>query len=476
MAQRILIVEDDPAQLRYLEEVISALGYEIEVAGNGEAAVEQMAQNGQDIDLVLLEFVLPEMDGVEVLEKIKPIRPDLPIIMLTMQGGVGTVVRAMRAGAADFFVKPASPERLQVSIENALKVRTLTGELSRMSRRLNGEMSFGDLVGNSTGMNAVFELAERGAKSDIPILIKGESGVGKETIARAIQGSGERAGKAFITVNCGALPQNLVESILFGHEKGSFTGATERHVGKFQEADGGTLFLDEVGELTPDIQVKLLRVLQQGEIDPVGSTHPTTVSIRLISATNKNLLALVQEERFREDLWYRLNVFPITVPPLRDRPEDIVPLVEYFTARFSASKGKGVHGVSGAAMELLNRYGWPGNVRQLENAVYRAVVLCDGELLETSDFPKIVQQFGLTADAGGGDEPPPGSALRIIRASGALRTLKEVEDEMIRMALERRDGHMSNVARELGISRSTLYRKCARSKTQGAPGLGPHGS
>lgn len=465
MAQRILIVEDDPAQLRYLEEVVGALGYEIEVANTGETAVDLLAQEGQDIDLVLLDLVLPEMDGVAVLEKIKPSRPDLPIIMLTMQGGVGTVVRAMRAGAADFFVKPASPERLQVSIENALKVRTLTDELSRMSRRLNGEMAFDDLVGRSRGMMAAIELAKRGARSGIPILIEGESGVGKEMIARAIQGSGERARKPFVTVNCGALPHNLVESILFGHEKGSFTGATKRHAGKFQEANGGTLFMDEVGELAPDIQVKLLRALQQGEIDSVGSKRPTTVDIRLISATNKDLFGLVREGRYREDLYYRLNIFPITVPSLRSRPEDIAPLVEYFAARFAASEGKSLRGVSDAAMGILNRYSWPGNVRQLENAVFRAVVLCDGEVLETSDFPQIAQRFGLAANSVGDSEPAPGDALRIVSPSGALRTLREVEEEMIRAALDRHDGHMSNVARELGIGRSTLYRKVREMET-----------
>jgi DNA-binding NtrC family response regulator len=462
MAQRILIVEDDPAQLRYLEEVIAALGYDVEVANSGEAAVEFLSLDGQKIDLVLLDLVLPGIDGVEVLEKTKPALPDLPIIILTMQGGVGTVVRAMRAGAADFFVKPASPERLRVSIENALKVRTLTGELSRMSRRLNGEMGFDDLIGRSAGMAAAIELARRGAKSNIPILIEGESGVGKEMIARAIQGSGERARKPFVTVNCGALPQTLVESILFGHEKGSFTGATGRHLGKFQEASGGTLFLDEVGELAPDIQVKLLRALQQGEIDPVGSKTPITVDIRLMSATNKDLLAAVNEGRFREDLYYRLNVFPISVPPLRERPDDIAPLVEYFIARFAASEGKGVRGASDEAMTLLNQYGWPGNVRQLENSVFSGVVLCDGEVLEVSDFPQIAQQFGLPAaatDSPADGEALPGDALRIVQPSGALRTLKEVEEDMIRAALDRHGGHMSKVARELGIGRSTLYRK-----------------
>ena len=324
MAQTILIVEDDPAQLRYFETVVTTLGYAAQTAADGEAAVDFLRRpDGGAVDLVLLDLVLPGIDGVEVLEKVKPARPDLPIIILTMQGGVGTVVKAMRAGATDFFIKPVSPERLQVSIENALRLRTLSGELSRMERQIQGELGFSDLVCRSEPMLAVIELARRAAGSNIPVLIEGESGVGKEMIARAIQGSGERAGKPFVAVNCGAIPENLVESILFGHEKGSFTGASDKHSGKFREASGGTLFLDEIGDLALDIQVKLLRVLQENEIDPVGSSKPVAVDVRLISATNRNLQDRVRRQQFREDLYYRLNVFPVHVPPLRERGADI---------------------------------------------------------------------------------------------------------------------------------------------------------
>ena len=465
MAASILIVEDDPAQLRYIETVVRNLGYATKCASDGEAAVSQLTENERDVDLVLLDLVLPGMDGVEVLETVRPAQPELPVIMLTMQGGVGTVVKAMRAGASDFMIKPVSRERLQVSIENALKLQTLSGELSRMSRRLTGELDFTDLVYVSLAMTKVVDLAARAAGSNIPILVEGESGVGKEMVARAIQGGGDRAGKPFVTVNCGALPENLVESILFGHEKGSFTGADRKHSGKFQEAAGGTLFLDEVSELTLDVQVKLLRALQQGEIDPVGSKRAVTVDVRLISATNCDLHELVEQGRFREDLYYRLNVFPVHVPPLRERPEDIEPLVDYFVSRAAVSENKTIRGVSADALELLKSFSWPGNVRQVENAIFRAVVLSDAEILEVADFPQIAQRLGVaiapTPQAVSGDAgaPAPGDAIRAVDPSGSVRPLKAVEEELIRFAIDRNGGHMSKVARQLGIGRSTLYRK-----------------
>ncbi|MCH8182982.1 MAG: sigma-54-dependent Fis family transcriptional regulator [Proteobacteria bacterium] len=465
MAQSILIVEDDPAQLRYIDTVVRSLGYATNAATDGEAAVERLLDEGKEpFDLVLLDLVLPGIDGVQVLEKVKPARPQLPVIMLTMQGGVGTVVKAMRAGASDFMIKPVSRERLQVSIENALKLQTLSGELSRMSRRLTGELGFTDLIYESGEMAAVIDLARRAGGSNIPILIEGESGVGKELVARAIQGTGERAGKAFVTVNCGALPENLVESILFGHEKGSFTGALEKHIGRFQEASGGTIFLDEVGELTPDIQVKLLRALQQGEIDPVGSNRPIMVDFRLISATNRDLAALVEQGKFREDLYYRLNVFPVHIPPLRERPADIEPLVDYFVSRSAASEGKPIRGITPEALDLLKDFSWPGNVRQLENAIFRGIVLCDEDLLGVADFPQIAQRLGVQippppATGEHGAPAGPREAIRALDALGAVRPLKDVEEELIRLAIDHNNGHMSKVAKQLGIGRSTLYRK-----------------
>ena len=458
MAQTVLIVDDDPTQRRLLETVVSRHGYELAVAKGGADAVAYMkSDEGQGIDLMLLDLVMPDVDGFEVLAQVKSRHPDLPVIVLTAQSGIDVIVKVMQAGAADFIPKPASPERLLVSMENALKMNLLSGQVSRLTRQVDGRMQFDDLVGGSSAMTAALDLAHRATTSNIPVLIEGESGVGKEMVARAVQGSSERAGKAFVAVNCGAIPENLVESILFGHEKGAFTGANERHAGKFQEADGGTLFLDEIGELRQDMQVKLLRALQEGEVDPVGARNPVKVDIRLISATNRDLQQQVSEGNFREDLYYRLNVFPISIPPLRERQEDIAPLAAHFIAKLAATEGKAVRGLSENALELLKGFDWPGNVRQLENAIFRAVVLCDGDELKLVDFPQIAQSMGMEtpmAQGGGGD-----GMLPALNGTGEIRTLDAVEADMIRLAIDKYDGQMTEVARRLGIGRSTLYRK-----------------
>ncbi|MBT3371663.1 MAG: sigma-54-dependent Fis family transcriptional regulator [Rhodospirillaceae bacterium] len=459
MAQTVLIVDDDPTQRRLLETVVSRHGYDVEIAKGGEDAVAFMqSEKGNNIDLILLDLVMPDLDGFEVLSQVKPRWPDLPVIVLTAQSGIDVIVKVMQAGAADFIPKPASPERLLVSMENALKMNVLSGQVSRLVRQVDGRMQFDDLITASSAMNAALDLARRGASSNIPILIEGESGVGKEMIARAVQGSSERAGKPIVAVNCGAIPENLVESILFGHEKGAFTGANERHMGKFQEADGGTLFLDEIGELRQDMQVKLLRAIQEGEVDPVGARNPVKVDIRLISATNRDLQQQIAEGNFREDLYYRLNVFPIHVPPLRERQDDIAPLADHFIAKLAAAEGKAVRGLAGDALDLLMGFDWPGNVRQLENAIFRAVVLCDGDELRLSDFPQIAQSMGM-------DTPMPlnggEGALPALNAAGEVRTLDAMEADMIRLAITKYGGQMTEVARRLGIGRSTLYRKVA---------------
>ncbi|HEX7776927.1 MAG TPA: sigma-54 dependent transcriptional regulator, partial [Parvibaculum sp.] len=408
MTQSILIVDDDPAQRRILEEVVSRDGYRAVPVDGGEAALARLeGPAGAEISLVILDLVMPGVDGMEVLKRLQPTRPNLPVIVLTAHGGIETVVNVMREGATDFVIKPVSPERLHVSMRNALKVNALTGEISRLQKKQSGHLTFADLIARSPGMEQVIRLGKRAAQSNIPILIDGESGVGKEMIASAIQGEGDRAGKPFVTVNCGAIPENLVESILFGHEKGAFTGASDKHAGKFQEASGGTLFLDEIGELPLDMQVKLLRALQQGEVDPVGSKKPVKVDIRLISATNRDLLQMVKEGRFREDLYYRLNVFPMHVPPLRDRKEDIPELVAHFIRRLAAEEGKPVVGISRNALAMLCTYDWPGNVRQIENTVFRAIVLCDGEMLDVSDFPQIASMVEGYADAAIPPAPAP---------------------------------------------------------------------
>ncbi len=309
MSHTILIADDDPVQRRLLEAMVRRFGYETVVVDGGDAAMQALTDGQSKIDLAILDLVMPDLDGMGVLGRMRDKGIDIPAIVQTAHGSIETVISAMRAGALDFVVKPVGAERLQISIKNALKVDALETEIRRINKRVSGTLTFRDLVTRTAEMEKVIRLGERAAKSNIPVLIEGESGVGKEVIARAIQGTSDRRGKPFIVVNCGAIPENLVESVLFGHEKGAFTGATEKHAGKFVEASGGTLFLDEIGELPLEAQVKLLRAIQEGEVDPVGGRKPVRVDIRLISATNRDLIEAVKQGRFREDLFYRLNVF-----------------------------------------------------------------------------------------------------------------------------------------------------------------------
>jgi DNA-binding NtrC family response regulator len=479
MAALILVVDDDPIQRRLLEAMARRFGYDIETLESGEAGLARLqATDRPPVSLLILDLVMPDLDGMAVLARMRQRDIAVPTIVQTAHGSIEAVISAMRAGAVDFVVKPVGAERLQVSIKNALRVDALEDELRRAARRNAGELGFRDIVSRAESMARTARLAERAAKSNIPILIEGESGVGKELMARAIQGSSERRGKPFVTVNCGALPETLVESILFGHEKGSFTGATEKHIGKFAEANTGTLFLDEIGELSLDAQVKLLRALQEGEIDPVGARRSVKVDFRLISATNQNLIELVKAGRFREDLFYRLNVFPISIPPLRARACDVPDLAVRFLARFCAEEGKRIRGISAEALALLAAYDWPGNVRQLENAMFRAVVLADMDELTTAEFPQIAAQVK-GFDVRIPPAPPPVASdptqfppvrttmietrdplsLRLIDENGDVRTLADIETESIRFALAHYRGQMSQVARKLGIGRSTLYRK-----------------
>ena len=426
------------------------------------------------MDLLICDLVMPEVDGMTVLARMRDRKITVPAIVQTAHGTIDTVISAMRAGATDFVVKPVGAERLSVSIKNALRFEALEDEVRRMTRRASGVLTFRDIVTKSDDMGRAIRLGERAARSTIPVLIEGESGVGKELMARAIQGGSDRKGKPFVPVNCGALPENLIESILFGHEKGAFTGATEKHLGKFVEANGGTLFLDEIGELPLEAQVKLLRALQEGEVDPVGAKRSTKVDVRLISATNQNLIELVKSGRFREDLYYRLNVFPVTIPPLRARRLDVADLARRFAARFAAEEGKKVTGISAEALALLSRYDWPGNVRQLENVLFRAVVLTDGGELTVAEFPQIAAQVeGFDVRV-----PPLPAALpqavereivkieirdpnvlRLLDDCGDVRKMEDMEAELIRFALNHYRGRMSEMARRLGIGRSTLYRK-----------------
>jgi DNA-binding NtrC family response regulator len=485
MVACILIADDDAVQRRLVENMVQKCGYEALVVDSGDAAIAALtAPDAQAIDAVVLDLVMPGLDGMGVLAKIRDAGLNVPVIVQTAHGGIDNVVSAMRAGAMDFVVKPVGLERLQVSLRNALNASALKGELQRIRHSREGRLSFTDIVTRSETMTSVLRTAQKAASSTIPVLIEGESGVGKELFARAIHGSGDRKAKPFVAVNCGAIPDNLVESILFGHEKGAFTGATERHMGKFVEASGGTLFLDEISELPLTAQVKLLRALQEGSVEAVGGRKPVKVDVRIISATNRKLLDRVKAGQFREDLFYRLHVLPLTIPPLRMRREDIPHLLRHFLARFCAEENRPITGISGEAMALLSQLEWPGNIRQLENAVYRAVVMSDTDQLGIDDFPQGLQSQGAlearnmpvepliigpdshpTAPAmiSGNDIPivplPSAGMLTMLTPSGEVRPLEDMEAEIIRFAISHYRGQMSEVARRLKIGRSTLYRK-----------------
>jgi DNA-binding NtrC family response regulator len=481
MAATILIADDDAVQRRLVENMVQKCGYEPLVVDSGDAVVALLtAPDARAIDAVVLDLVMPGLDGLGVLAKMREAGLNIPVIVQTAHGGIDNVVSAMRAGAQDFVVKPVGFERLQVSLRNALNTSALKGELQRIRHSREGRLTFADIITRSEAMAAVLRTAQKAAASSIPVLVEGESGVGKELFARAIHGSSERKSKPFVAVNCGAIPDNLVESILFGHEKGAFTGATERHMGKFVEASGGTLFLDEVGELPLAAQVKLLRALQEGTVEAVGGRKPVKVDVRIISATNRKLLDLVKGGAFREDLFYRLHVLPLTIPPLRMRREDVPHLLRHFLVRFAAEENRTITGISGEAVAHLAQLDWPGNIRQLENTVYRAVVMSESDQLGLSDFPQvlnhavtdsqlahseplIVAPSTAPAMVSGSDIPiaPLAAAgnLSMLSATGEVRPLDDMENEIIRFAISHYRGQMSEVARRLKIGRSTLYRK-----------------
>ena len=450
-----MIADDDAVQRRYLSAALRNSGYQSITADGGRAAIALLQEHR--VDLMLLDLFMPEMDGFAVLRHLRERGVNMPVIVLTGDGSIDRAVEAMRAGASDFLVKPAAPERLEISIRNALALSELSTELGRLVRAEENRLGFDDLIAAAPATREAISVARRVARSDIPVLIEGESGTGKEVFARAIHGSSERAGGPFIAVNCGAMPAMLVDSILFGHEEGAFSGANSRRAGRFQEADGGTLFLDEVGELPLEAQVKLLRAIQTGEIDPVGAAQPVKVDIRLISASNRDLSALIAEGGFREDLFYRIGAFPLRLPPLRERRDDLPALSRMFLKRFAAAEGVPVEGFARSALEAIMAAPWPGNVRQLENTIHRAVVMADGALIRREDL------LALDAPVDGDEKHdaagPDSAGDPFLRSDGHIRRLLEVEEKVIRRAVALYGGRMSETARRLGIGRSTLYRK-----------------
>jgi DNA-binding NtrC family response regulator len=472
---RVLIVDDDIVQLRLTSEVANRAGFAAVTATGGTQALELLRAD-PGIGAVILDLVMPDLDGMAVMEIMRREGIATPVIIQTAHSSLETVVTAMRHGAADFFVKPVAPERLVVSLRNALKLGELETLLRTDRNRFAGTLAPTDIVTRAPAMDRVLSLCARAARSTLPVLIEGEAGVGKDLVARVIHGSGDRAGKPFVAIDCAALPAEGADVILFGRRK---AGSVDQP-GKFAEAQGGTLYLDEVGDLPAETQESLLRVIQEGEIVPVGADRAVRVNVRIITATSRRLLNLTVAGAFREDLFYRLNVMPIYVPPLRDRLEDLPLLVNHFIARLAAETGRRTVGISDAAIELLRGYAWPGNVRQLENAVYRAIVLSDSAYLQSVDFPQIVASGAGRDEALRQTAAVPTSSVpvhidaasntrsmnrttpavdRFVSRNGEVAALADVERELIVFALGHYGHRMSRVARALGIGRSTLYRK-----------------
>jgi DNA-binding NtrC family response regulator len=437
---RILIVDDEAVVRQSLQSWFRQDGHTVDVAESGREALRLLAAHGYDVALV--DVKMPGMDGLELQKRLAGADPDLTIILMTAYAAVDTAVEAMKAGAYDYIVKPFDPDDLSALLRRAAEHRSLRAENVRLKRSLDAATAPPPLVGTSPAMRHVLELVAGVAPTDATVLVSGESGTGKELVARAIHAASPRRYNPLVVVNCGALPEGILESELFGHEAGAFTGARGRHRGKFEAAEGGTVFLDEIGEVSAKVQVELLRVLEDKSVTRLGGNAPLPVDFRVVAATHRDLAALVKAGSFRDDLYWRLNVFTIAIPPLRERPEDVPPLADHFLARFAASMGRKPPSLSAGALEALTLYSWPGNVRELQNAIERAMVVCTRPVIEAGDLPLTVTATERQAEA-------PGS-------------LAEMERAHVTRVLEGQRWNISRAARVLGIDRVTLYNKIKR--------------
>jgi DNA-binding NtrC family response regulator len=436
----ILIVEDEAKMQRLLQLSLAEEGYTTQAASDAELGLRLLRQT--KFDLVITDLKLPGMDGLEFLQAVKRTDAQVPVVLMTAFGTVETAVQAMKAGASDYVLKPFSLEEMKLVVKKELNVRRLQEENRDLREALGKRYEFKNIVARSPKMQEVLAVVERVAPGNSTVLLGGESGAGKDLIARAIHQHSRRASGPFLKINCAAIPENLLESELFGYEKGAFTGAMTSKPGKFELADKGSIFLDEIGDVPPVIQVKLLRVLQEREFERLGGTKTLRVDVRLIAATNRDLRVALEQGTFREDLYYRLNVVPLNIPPLREHKEDIPDLVRVFLDRFGHEAGKQVSTVTPAAMKRLMEFHWPGNVRELENIIERAVALCSGDVIDLEDIRLDISPA--RPRASDAPFPPPGE------------TLEQFEDEIIRESLRRAGGNKSQAARLLGLSRNAL--------------------
>jgi two-component system response regulator HydG len=444
MKTKILVVDDEAPHRQMLEVVLGGEGYEIHQAGDGQEAINLVEE--RYYDLILMDNRMTEVDGIEALKKIKEISPGIPVIIMTAYASVSTAVDALKSGAYDYLTKPLDIDELKILIDKALRHRQLEQENKYLKERLGDRFDFSSIIGRSPAMRDLFDTIALVAPSEATALIVGESGTGKELIANSIHHNSSRKERPFIKVNCAALPETLLESELFGHEKGAFTGAIARKQGRFQLAHRGSILLDEIGEMAPSTQAKILRVLQEREFEPLGGSQTVKVDTRVIAATNKNLEEEIQQGRFREDLYYRLNVVTLEVPPLRERREDISLLADFFLKQYAQKNRRLVKGFTPRAMDLLMRHAWPGNVRELENVVERAVIMGRSDMISELELPDAVRAL----EAKDGED-----VIDLIPG----RSLKEMEREMIIRTLEEAGGNRTRTAEILGISRRTLQLK-----------------
>lgn len=462
MSVQILIVDDDPSLQDWIRLHLDKSGHVCSIASNGAAAITAVHSAPQPPDVVLLDLMLPDMPGVEVLKHLKAHMPHVPVIVITGEDSIDLAVECMKLGAVDFVNKPLNPLRLVTSVENALEQYRLRGRVAAIQKREREQSGLGRLVGHSEALTRAVDLMRRASHSDVTALLLGETGTGKEVAARAIHAESARSSAPYVAINCGALPEQLVESALFGHEKGAFTGAHESRAGIFETGNHGTVFLDEVGELPHSAQVKLLRVLQERIVQRVGSPQERPVDVRLIAATNRDLQKDVREGRLRKDLYYRLAVFPITLPALREREGDILLLANHFLGISAARHGRRLHGFTDEVKTILQDWKWPGNVRELQNVVERAVILEQTPEVTVTSLPdEMVNYSDLRARASVEQHAVSAPVVPAIAARQAaeILTMEQEERRVMERALERTDWNIQEAARQLGIGRATLYRR-----------------
>ncbi len=449
MEKLIFIVDDEVSILKLLTHwVKSNWGYSVKTFTKGNDVLNCLSENPS---LVLLDIMLPDINGNEVLKKIKSVNENLPVIMLSAQGSVEVAIESIRLGAYDYFPKPIDQNRLEPAIKNALRNYELIQKVDELQENLQKEYSFDNIISSDSNMQKVFRLVTKVLDNDITVLIEGESGTGKELVARAIHYNGTRKHKPFIVVNCASIPRELLESELFGHEKGSFTGAHQRKIGKFELGNGGTIFLDEIGEMEMSLQAKILRVIQQKEFERVGGTETIKTDVRILSATNRDLKEAVDNKEFREDLYYRLSSFPIMVPPLRDRRGDIIILIDHFVNKFNEKLGKQIKGFSKSALKYLYDYDWPGNIRELENLIERCIILSDQNEIDHSILPSHIVKRDSSAALSVNNGP-------LFGEESAVIPFERLKEEAIKHAIKVTNGNIVEAAKKLNIGRATLYR------------------